>query len=135
MKAAQVSCQEKQKQKQETGNEGDEGTTGQLPGVTERQEWDQRSAIGHSRALAACTGTCPSAGQHSLAAAVAMATARAASTRPTQAQPSFSASFPTTLTHFAAMKSRMFWVDPTTPMPLDRLASIARLNISPGTSK
>jgi hypothetical protein len=38
-------------------------------------------------------------------------------------------------THLAAMKSRMFWVDPTTPMPRERLASMARLNISPGTSK
>ena len=31
------------------------------------------------------------------------------------------------------MKSRMFCVEPTTPMPRCRLASMARLNISPGT--
>lgn len=38
-------------------------------------------------------------------------------------------------THLAEMKSRMFCVEPTTPMPRCRLASMARLNISPGTSK
>ena len=35
----------------------------------------------------------------------------------------------------ARMKSRMFFVDPTTPMPRSRLARIARSNIAPGTSK
>ncbi len=33
----------------------------------------------------------------------------------------------------AEMKSRMFCVDPTTPMPRSRWAAMARANISPGT--